>query len=241
MAKAKPAFEQITPHIHKLNLLAFGGILPVGVWLVQGAGGWTVVDAGAPSFEKLILEQILVQTGGAIPKHLILTHGHADHGAAAQLMREQWNLLIAAGRAEIPYLVGPAHYNRIPSPSLQYRLLQISGPPLIGRNVQLPLDEGMHIGDLAVFAAPGHAPGQVALLHRADRALICGDAFANFGGRLGDPLAAFTYDMDLAHRSQARLAELEFDHLLASHGPPVMNTAREEIRALFAHRAKKKR
>ncbi len=50
-----------------------------------------------------------------------------------------------------------------------------------------------------------------------------------------------TADMDQAHRTQAKLAELTFDHLLVSHGPPALNTAHEKIRALAARREKKKR
>ncbi|OGO44202.1 MAG: hypothetical protein A2W37_00945, partial [Chloroflexi bacterium RBG_16_63_12] len=172
-----PTFTQITPHIFKLDL-PFR--VPVGVWLVRADEGWTVVDAGAPGFEDATLKQVLAQTGGEIPKQLILTHGHLDHAAAAQRMRDEWKLLIAAGRAEIPYLLGPAHYNSIPG-HLSYRLLQLSPPPLIGRNVQLPLDEGMVLDGLDVFEVPGHAPGMVALLHREDRALICGDTFAATG------------------------------------------------------------
>src|SRR3989338_592466 len=238
---ARPTFEPIPPHIHKLDLRAFGGTLPVGVWLVQESSGWTVVDAGVPPFEDYVLEQILASTGGERPRHLVLTHVHLDHGAATERMRDRWHLLIAAGRVEIPYLTGAERYARIPSHSLAYKLLQGSPPALNGRNVQLPLDEGMQLGSLTVYAAPGHALGMVALLHGGDRALICGDAWANFGGKLGDPLPAFTYDMDEAHRTQARLAELDFDHLLVSHGPPVLKDAREMIRALAQLRQKKRR
>jgi glyoxylase-like metal-dependent hydrolase (beta-lactamase superfamily II) len=235
-----PTFTQITPHVFKLDLPFAGGRIPVGVWLIRAEDGWTVVDAGAPGFEDVTLKQILVQTGGEIPRRLILTHGHLDHAAAAQRMRDEWKLLIAAGRAEIPYLLGPAHYNHIPG-HLLYRLLQLSSPPLIGRNVQLPLDEGMRLDGLEVFEVPGHAPGMVALLHQDDRALICGDTFGNLGGKLGDPLRPFTYDPALNHQSQAKLAALDFDHLLASHGPPIMNEGRARVQALLASREKKKK
>lgn len=235
-----PTFTRVTPHIYKLDLPFFGGRLPVGVWLVQNAEGWVVVDAGAPPFEKLILEEILKQTGGERPHLLILTHGHLDHAAAAQLMRDEWELLIAAGRDEIPYLIGSERYRRIPARSLLYGVMQGSPPALFGRNVQRPLDEGMRLDGLEVFHVPGHAPGMVALLHHEDRALICGDAFTNLGGKLGDPLALFTYDMPLNHQSQARLVGLDFDHLLVSHGPPVMNEGRAKARALVEGRGKKK-
>jgi glyoxylase-like metal-dependent hydrolase (beta-lactamase superfamily II) len=81
----------------------------------------------------------------------------------------------------------------------------------------------------------------LALLHREDRALICGDAFANGRGKLGDPLSIFTYDLALNRQSQAKLAALDFDHLLVSHGPPILNEGRARAQALVASRAKKKK
>jgi len=232
-----PTFTQLTPHIFKLDLPFF---VPVGVFLVRNSDGWTVVDAGAPGFEEVIFAQILAQTGGEKPKRLILTHGHLDHAAAAQRMRDEWKVLIAAGRAEFPYLIGSERYRRIPSRDLLYPLLQISPPALFGRNIQLPLDEGMVMDGLEVFHVPGHAPGMAALLHRADRALLCADTFMNLSNKLGDPLGPFTYDNALNRQSQAKLAQLDFDHLLVSHGPPILNEGRARAQALLASREKKK-
>ncbi len=228
-------FTQLTPHIFKLEQ-PFR--VPVGVWLVKSDDGWTVVDAGAPSFEDALFQQILKQTGGARPKLLILTHGHLGHAAAAQRMHDEWGVPIAAGRLEIPYLTGPQRYNKIPADSFLYRLIQLSPPPMIGRNARYPLDEGMRLDGLEVFHAPGHAPGMVALLHRADRALICGDVFASLGGKVGDPFAPFTYDVKLNRQSQAKLAALDFEHLLPSHGPPLMNSGRQQARAWVEKRKK---
>jgi glyoxylase-like metal-dependent hydrolase (beta-lactamase superfamily II) len=247
MAKSQPTFTQLTPHIHKLDLPFFGGRFPVGVFLVRddgasgGRGGWVMVDAGAPGFVDTVLEQVIKVTGGQAPHTLILTHGHLDHAAAAQAIREKWRTNIAAGRAEIPYLVGPAAYARIPAKSPAYRVIQISPPSLVGRNVQLPLDEGMLVDGLRVYHVPGHAPGMVALLHPADRALLCADTFYNLGGKLGDPASPFTYDMALNHASQARLAELDFDHLIPSHGPAIMSTGRQAAQAVIDKRKKKVR
>ncbi len=236
-----PTFAKITPHIYKIDLPFAGGRLMVGVWLVQEPDGWVMIDAGGPGFEKLLLEQVLVQTGGQLPKMLVLTHGHGDHGAAAQRVREEWKIPIAAHRAELPYLIGPARYNRIPSRYLPYKLLQLSSPALVGRNVQVPLDDGRRLGDLVVYHAPGHAPGMIALLHPGDRALICADAFMSRGGKVSDPFAPFTYDMALNRQSQARLVTLDFDHLLASHGEPLLNTGREQARAFVEKHTKKPR
>lgn len=235
-----PTFVQVTPHIFKLDLPFFGGRVPVGVWLVRDERGWLLVDSGAPGYEKTVAEQVLAATGGQTPYVLVLTHGHMDHAAAAQRLRDLWRMPIAAGRDEIPYLLGPDRYAQIPSTFPLYRLTQLSPTPLIGRNVHQPLDEGMQVGPLRVYAAPGHAPGMVALLHPADRALICGDVFMSLRGKLSDPYPMFTYDMRLNRASQARLAELDFDHLLPSHGTPLLNTGREQARS-FLEKGKKKR
>ena len=54
-----PTYAKITPHIYKLDLPVFGGRLMTGVWLVQTASGWTLIDAGGPGFEKVLMEQTL--------------------------------------------------------------------------------------------------------------------------------------------------------------------------------------
>jgi len=243
MAKPQPTYTQVTPHIYKLDLPFFGGRQPVGVWLVRDdAGGWVMVDAGAPGFEKVILEQTLVVTQGERPKLLILTHGHLDHAGAAQMVREEWKIPIAAHRLEIPYLLGPIRYAKIPARNPFYQVLQLSPPLLVGRNVQIPLDEGRRLdGGLEVFHTPGHAPGMITLLHAGDRALIAADTFMNMNNKLGDPYLVFTYDHQLNHAAQARMVKLEFDHLLVSHGPPLLNTGRQAARALLDSRVKKPR
>ena len=247
MAKPQVKFTQLTPHIHKLDLPFFGGRLPVGVFLVRddtaagGRGGWILVDAGAPGFTDNILDQVTAVTGQQPPHTLVLTPGHLDQAAAAEAIRARWNIPLAAGRAEIPYLLGPAAYASIPAKSLMYRLAQMSPPALVGRNVQLPLDEGMRLDGLEVFHVPGHAPGMVALYHAADRALITADTFYNLGGKLGDPAAPFTYDPALNHASQAKLAALDFDHLIPSHGPAIMQTGKQAAQAVVAQHTKKKK
>ncbi len=38
------------------------------------------------------------------------------------------------------------------------------------------------MGSLEVVPAPGHTPGQVALLDTRDRTLLCADAYSTLGG-----------------------------------------------------------
>jgi glyoxylase-like metal-dependent hydrolase (beta-lactamase superfamily II) len=256
---AASSFEQVTPHIFRLEMKFKVPVVPIGfpvnVFLVRyeggfdaydaqpaglGDAGWILVDAGAPGFGKWVIEQALAHTGGELPKVLLLTHGHIDHVAAAQAVRTQWRSLVAAGRAEIPYLLGSDRYNRIAGQTLQHRLFQRSGPALAGRSVQIPLDDGRRLADFVTCHVPGHAPGMVALLHRKDRAVLAADTVFHTGGKLTDPLPPFTYSPKLNHESQARLAELDFDHLLPSHGAPILNTGRQALQALLAARQKKR-
>jgi glyoxylase-like metal-dependent hydrolase (beta-lactamase superfamily II) len=233
---ATPSFQPLTPHIFKLDLPYFG--IGVGVFLIRHADGWTVVDAGAPQHVPLIFEQILEQTGGERPRRLILTHGHLDHAAGAERMRDDWRVEVAAGRLEFPYLVGPSRYSKIPADNFLYRFLQASPPPLVGRNVQLPLDEGMELDGLRVFFVPGHAPGMIAVLHLADRALLCADVFAVQKGQVIDPPTVFTYSTKTNRESQHKLAGLDFDHLVPCHGAPLLNDGRARARAFVEKRSK---
>jgi glyoxylase-like metal-dependent hydrolase (beta-lactamase superfamily II) len=238
---AQPAFAQVTPHIFKLDLPFLRGRVPVGVWLVRDDQGWIMVDAGAPGFEQTVLDEAVAHPNGDHPYMLVLTHGHSDHAAAARQVRELWKIPVAAGRDEMPFLLGPRRYSSLPARSPLYRLMQRSGPALLGRAVQRPLDEGMRVGDMRVYHVPGHAPGMLALLHPGDRALLCADTFYNLNERLADPSGLFTYDPQLNRESQAKLLALDFDHLLPSHGPPILNEGKERARALVARRQKRRR
>ncbi|MEK7312554.1 MAG: hypothetical protein AAB382_11310, partial [Chloroflexota bacterium] len=71
------------------------------------------------------------------------------------------------------------------------------------------------------------------------RALICADTFTSRGGRLGDPMAFLTYDPTLNHQSQAKLAALDFDHLLPSHGPAIMNDGKAKAQEYGSKRIKR--
>jgi glyoxylase-like metal-dependent hydrolase (beta-lactamase superfamily II) len=232
---SNPSFTTVSPHIARLDLVFMKTpYISAAIWLVKDQAGWILVDAGVPNTEALIFERLLAHTGGQKPRLLILTHGHMDHTAAAERLRDEWGVPIAAGRAEIPFLLGPMRYGDIPSNVPMFNLLaKTSGPALVGRNIQLPLEEGQVVGDLTVLHTPGHTPGLVSLWHKADRAILCGDVFMNNGNRLSDPFLPFTYDPRLNHQSQARLAALDFELLLPSHGPA---SGRAQAQAFIAKR-----
>ena len=89
-------------------------------------------------------------------------------------------------------------------------------------------------GAVAVHEVGGICPDESALHVPAASALAVADGAINYGGLrfvpdayMDDPEA----DKAALRRAYARLAdELEFDHLLTAHGPPVVGGAREALR-----------
>jgi len=236
---ANQSFTPITPHINRLDL-PLGPGATVAVFLVRGDDGWTLIDAGLEKHADLIMQAVLDCTKGERPKRLILTHGHPDHAGSAMRLRTEWRLKVAAGRPEIPYLTEPVFYRKIPAHTPLYYLATLLGQPqMLGKGVDLPLDEKQVIEGLTVYDVPGHAPGMVALLHHADRALFCADVFSSLRG-LGDPMPFFTYDPKLNRKSQAKLALLDFDHLVPSHGPAMMRSGKQAALAYVEKRLGKR-
>ena len=77
-----------------------------------------------------------------------------------------------------------------------------------------------------MLPAPGHTPGQIALLDTRDRTLLCGDAFSTLGGvettarinpRFPLPTLA-TWDRPTALRSARALRAVEPARLAPGHG-----------------------
>jgi glyoxylase-like metal-dependent hydrolase (beta-lactamase superfamily II) len=86
---------------------------------------------------------------------------------------------------------------------------------------------------MAVIHLPGHTPGHIGFFHPEDRALICGDAVNNNNGVLTPPSAVATYDPALARESMTRMVDLDFAHLLPSHGPVISRRGQEALRNLI--------
>ena len=82
------------------------------------------------------------------------------------------------------------------------------------------------MGSLEVVAAPGHTPGQVALLDTRERTLLCDDAFSTLGGVATSakvnprfPLPALaTWHRPTALQSAMALRALEPSRLTPGHG-----------------------
>ena len=227
------SFAPVTPHIFKLDLPMYLGFGRVGVWLVREDDGWTLVDTGSPHDTRRVLSATLAHTRGESPRRIILTHGHLDHAGGAGFLQERWSIPVLTHRDERHYVDGTDWYGAIRPAWWGFRLIQRPFGRL--NRIRPPrvvdvLADGDRVGSLQVRHVPGHTPGMIALIHRGDRAIVAGDTFVSRGLQLYPPARFFTPDPPRAGRSMDRLVGEDFDHLLASHGRPILRIGRIEAR-----------
>ena len=86
-------------------------------------------------------------------------------------------------------------------------------------------------GGLRVIHAPGHSAGQVVLLWEPRSLLICADACANAFGLDYSPIYE---DFEMGKETLRRLAGLDFDAAVFSHGKPILHGAAQAFRKRFA-------
>jgi glyoxylase-like metal-dependent hydrolase (beta-lactamase superfamily II) len=82
-----------------------------------------------------------------------------------------------------------------------------------------------------VVHTPGHTPGSVCFYQPERKIIIVGDALNFRRGRLGAPPPLFSPDMVKAHASIDKVAALDFEICCFGHGPPLMESAAEQVRA----------
>lgn len=230
-------FEMVTSHVWRLELpFQLFGVFnkPTAVYLVQKETDWILIDAGPPETADTLVAAVARATAGQGPRMIMVTHGHYDHAGGLEAVRRAWNPPVLCHRHEVPFLVGELQYRHLKSKNVAFWLtrnfIRSSPYPVpIGRD----LERGESAGGMAVIHLPGHTPGQIGFFHPEDRALICGDAVSNANGILTPPSLWATYDPALARQSMARMVELDFAHLLPSHGPVISRRGQEVLRKLI--------
>lgn len=180
----------------------------VSAYVVARGGQATVIDTGVEGSEDDI-EAVLASQGlgwGDVGD-VILTHSHPDHiGSAAAIAQAAPDAMFHAGEADVPAID-------------------------IGRAVA-GLVDGDTVFDLSILHTPGHTPGHVCVLDKANSILMTGDALTGDGGKVGLPNPEFTPDYEEALRSVKYLGTLDFATAYFGHGEPVTSGASDETRAL---------
>jgi glyoxylase-like metal-dependent hydrolase (beta-lactamase superfamily II) len=228
-----PDFVPVTPHIGRLEVpWRMVGLIPssVCVWLIRVGDRWTMVDSGPPEAADMVVAAVARATRGRGPQTILLTHAHYDHAGGLEALRAAWDPAILCHREEVGFVTGQSDYRHLPSRGLWYSI----GRLLMGSTRwQLPvardLERGQAVEGMAIIHLPGHTPGHIGFLHPEDRAMLCGDAVMNVGGRLSPSPALATQDPAAARSSLGRLGDLDYEHLLPSHGRPILGGGRAAL------------
>jgi glyoxylase-like metal-dependent hydrolase (beta-lactamase superfamily II) len=220
---------EIAPRIRRLG----EGI--VNSYLVEDAGGVTIVDAGAPSYWNDLPAELdgLGRSLGDVHT-VVLTHGHSDHLGFAERMRRELRVPVrvheldaALARGEIPNPATTTDRIRITSMlsflvwSARHGLLRFPRLAEVatygdGATLDVP-------GAPRVILVPGHTPGNAVLHFALHDALFVGDAIATYSvtsGARGPQLASFNADARQALASLDRIRNIEARLTLPGHGLP---------------------
>lgn len=104
-----------------------------------------------------------------------------------------------------------------------------------GAEIDGALQIGANTGPLAVVAAPGKSPGEVALHWPERKLLIVGDVvIGNPPGRCGLLREKVMDDPARLRRSVRALLGLDFDVLLVGDGTPILKDAKRRLQELVA-------
>lgn len=198
----------------------------INCYLVREEDGFTLVDTCYSGAHRFILR---FAAEAKIPvRRIVLTHAHSDHVGSLDALRERLpGVQIIISRREQRLYEGDFSLDAHEAES---RIPRISFPRCKAKVDRAVVEDDV-IGSLRVIAAPGHTPGQIALLDSRNSALIVGDAFSSLFGlyvaghlnwRFPFPTWA-TWDAKTAYASADRLAQIAPHYLAPGHGPVLTN------------------
>ena len=192
--------------------------------LVREDDGLTLIDTNLPGSAADIIEAAR-RVGQPIVR-IVLTHVHIDHaGSLAPLRDRLADAEVIVGTREAVLLSGD-YDTLVDEPPAKLRGRYVQGDP-----PTRTVTDGDRIGSLVVVNAPGHTPGQIALMDERDGNLIAGDAFQTAGGiavagdlRLRFPFPALgTWHAPTAVTSARHLAAVAPKRLAVGHGRVLRN------------------
>lgn len=235
---------EIAPGIRRL------GTGMVNVYLIEEAGGITIVDAGLPGYFGDLLAE-LAAMGRSIEdvRAVLLTHAHTDHIGFAERIRSERGVPIRIHEADAALARGEVKQKN--EGGGKTRLLPAISFLAFGiRKGYLGIK---HIAEVSTFGdgatldvpgaprvihVPGHTAGSAALLLSSRDAILVGDAFVTLNvmnGSTGPQLFPnFNADNRQAFESLRRFDGLEAGLVLPGHGIPWTGGLAEALRLVRA-------
>ncbi len=209
--------------------------IPVNVWtnvfLLRGAEGAVLVDAGMPRQQDFILERLAEH--GVAPQDvrlILITHGHGDHIGSAAALRERTGAPIAVHALDADMLRHADRPMELP-PDTNKLLLALMRLPIVPFPSLKPIEPDIVFEDELslqeygvagrVIHTPGHSPGSVSILLDSGAAIVGDMVVGRFSRRLREPGQPFVaHDLARNRQSIRQILELGPHPIYASHGGP---------------------
>jgi glyoxylase-like metal-dependent hydrolase (beta-lactamase superfamily II) len=196
-------------------------------YLVKGEHCY-LVDTSNPKARKRIDKALAEQ--GVKPRdltHILITHYHVDHTGNLADLKKESGAVVIAGAGDVPYIQGDKPPELGSDLNRLGRFLRklpeswtMSYQRCAAAQVDVSLTGGETLEELGLesIALPGHTPGGVGFLDRANRRAFVGDMVSNYFGRVGTPTICASYSLEEIETSMRKLAELELDYMYPGHG-----------------------
>lgn len=223
---------EVVPGLHWVDR-----IWDVKVYILLEQQRTIVIDAAMPGRERAIWQHLA--TLGRAPEavdEIWLTHGDIDHMGSAAALKQRSGARVVVHQADAPLV----------ERQQARELGQVPGSEVLQRafngfirhicryqpaHVDWAVTDGQMLGEWMVVHVPGHTPGSVCYYHSERKIAIVGDALNHKRGQLGAPPRIVAPDPAQARASIRRIADLDFKVCCFGHGTPLMENARQRVRA----------
>ncbi len=223
---------EVAPGLHWVDR-----IWDVKVYILLEQERTILIDAAMPGREKAIWQHLAAL--GRPPEavdEIWLTHGDIDHMGSVAALKQRSGAQVVVHQADMPMVEGHQERELGPVPGSGFLQRLFNGcnrhifryqPVRVDRTVT----DGQTVGDWEVVHVPGHTPGSVCYYHPKRRIAIVGDALNYKRGQLGAPPLIVAPDPAQAYASIRRIADLDFGVCCFGHGAPLVENARQRVRA----------
>ncbi len=221
---------ELSPNLHWLD----GG--PSNLYLIVEGAGLTLVDAGMPKRQQLVLDALQqINRDPSELTRILVTHADIDHVGSLAAIQKLTGAKVFAGAATAEFLTRgkspkhlPWYMQFVADKFMSYTPVPAAVIETVQEGDALPI-----LGGLSVMATPGHTPDHHAFFCPSAGALFAGDALNTRNGRINSSPPRLTADEEAAARSAIRLLELAPATIACGHGRPSSDHTADDLMALF--------